>query len=721
MEIEQTIDITIEQREVVLALLERHLPATTAWVYGSRAKWTARPQSDLDLVVFATPEQNNQVGALWEAFEESNLPFRVELFVWNTVPESFREQIEAEHTVLVEKDKSTLAGDGWVSLRLGDVCTKIGSGATPRGGKEVYLKDGPFSLIRSQNVHNNRFSHDGLAFITEQQAAELNNVEVFPDDVLLNITGDSVARACQVAPDVLPARVNQHVTIIRPDTSKLSPRFLRYFLVCPETQNMLLSWAGSGGTRNALTKGLIESLDVYAPASVEEQRAIAHILGTLDDKIELNRRMNETLEAIARALFKSWFVDFDPVRAKAALRNHAAQQAPGSITPPLRGSRGDKSAALSLSKGRSPQSSRWGETGAPPPPRPWLDVKRQYTAKALGHAQAMRQSRTNAEGLLWHYLRNKQLGGYRFRRQQPIGPYIADFACLPEKLLIELDGSQHANPNAPDEQRDQFLRQQGYRVLRFWNHDVFADCFGVLERVYEALADPPPLQPAPDGLASETPPQGGSDWSVDRARAYLDAMDPEIAALFPDRFVDSELGEIPAGWEVKALGELIELAYGKALKADDRKIGSIPVYGSNGRVGWHDEKLVVGPGIVVGRKGNPGVVTWVQSDFFPIDTTFYVVPRNADQRLPFLYFALINQDLPSVSADSAVPGLNRNLAYMDKQLVPGRMLMDAFSKIADTFLARRHRLWEESRTLAALREALLPKLVAGEIRLKKWK
>ena len=729
MGIDQNIDLTTEQRATVLALLKRHLPGTTAWVYGSRAKWTARPQSDLDLVVFATPEQHNQVGALREAFEESNLPFRVELFVWNTVPESFREQIEAEHAVLVEKDKSAAVAGGWVSLRLGDVCTKIGSGATPRGGKEVYLKDGPFSLIRSQNVHNNRFSHDGLAFITEQQAAELNNVEVFPDDVLLNITGDSVARACQVAPDVIPARVNQHVAIIRPDASKLSSRFLRYFLVCPETQNMLLSWAGSGGTRNALTKGMIESLDVYAPANVEEQRAIAHVLGTLDDKIELNRRMNETLEAMARALYKSWFVDFDPVRAKAALRNHAAHHAPGPFTPPLSGSQGDK--------GASPQASRWGETGATPSPRPWPDIKRQYTSRALQHAQAMRQSQTNAEGLLWYYLRSKQLGGYKFRRQQPIGPYVADFACLPEKLLIELDGGQHADPNAPDAQRDRFLRQQGYRVLRFWNHEVFADCFGVLESIYAALTHHPPLeggskdaslsergsplplQPAPDGLASATPPQGGRDWSVARARAYLDSMDPEIAALFPDRFVDSELGEIPAGWEIEALGELIELAYGKALKADDRKGGSIPVYGSNGQVGWHDEKFADGPGIVVGRKGNPGVVTWVQGDFFPIDTTFYVVPRDAGQRLPFLYFALIDQNLPSVSADSAVPGLSRNLAYMNKQLVPATMAINAFCNFVNAPFARHHRLQEESSALATLRDALLPKLVSGELRVRK--
>ena len=97
------IDITTEERQTVLALLQRHLPGTAAWVYGSRVKWTSRPQSDLDLVVFATPEQRPQVGDLREAFEESNLPFRVDLFVWDDVPESFREQISTDHVVLAKK------------------------------------------------------------------------------------------------------------------------------------------------------------------------------------------------------------------------------------------------------------------------------------------------------------------------------------------------------------------------------------------------------------------------------------------------------------------------------------------------------------------------------------------------------------------------------------------------------------------------------------------
>lgn len=213
-----------------------------------------------------------------------------------------------------------MAGE-WATFHIGDVCTKIGSGATPRGGSSVYLDWGDVALIRSQNVYNDGFHHDGLVYLTKKHANELANVEVAAGDVLLNITGDSVARSCQVDAEVLPARVNQHVAIIRPDPKKLSPRFLRYYLVSPNMQAEMLSLAGTGATRNALTKAMIESFEVPAPEDVVEQQAIANILGTLDDKIELNRKMNRTLENIAQAIFKSWFVDFDPVRAKAEGRD----------------------------------------------------------------------------------------------------------------------------------------------------------------------------------------------------------------------------------------------------------------------------------------------------------------------------------------------------------------------------------------------------------------
>ncbi|MCY4005628.1 MAG: nucleotidyltransferase domain-containing protein [Rhodobacteraceae bacterium] len=100
MALSQVIDITSEQRETLIALLSRHLPNTEVWVYGSRITGTSRAASDLDMVVFATPGQLRKVSDLRESFEESNMPFRVDLFVWDDLPDNFREQIEREHVVL---------------------------------------------------------------------------------------------------------------------------------------------------------------------------------------------------------------------------------------------------------------------------------------------------------------------------------------------------------------------------------------------------------------------------------------------------------------------------------------------------------------------------------------------------------------------------------------------------------------------------------------------
>jgi len=203
----------------------------------------------------------------------------------------------------------------WPQIRLGDHCIKIGSGATPRGGKEAYLDSGEFRLIRSQNIYNEGFSQSGLAYIDENQAKKLDSVTVEENDVLLNITGDSVARVCLAPRQFLPARVNQHVAIVRPNSRFFDARFVRYFLASKEQQSFMLGLAAAGATRNALTKGMIESFLIPAP-EVRIQKLIADVLSSLDDRIALLRETNKTLEAIAQAIFKSWFIDFDPVRAK---------------------------------------------------------------------------------------------------------------------------------------------------------------------------------------------------------------------------------------------------------------------------------------------------------------------------------------------------------------------------------------------------------------------
>ncbi len=167
--------------------------------------------------------------------------------------------------------------------------------------------------------------------------------------------------------------------------------------------------------------------------------------------------------------------------------------------------------------------------------------------------------------------------------------------------------------------------------------------------------------------------------------------------------------------QVARLGDVLELAYGRALKESDRRLGPVLVYGSNGIVGRHDQALSPGPGVIVGRKGNPGVVTWADEPFHAIDTTFYVVPRLSGASLYHLYFALRKLDLASFAADSAVPGLNRNIAYGLEIEIPEAEALQRFDGVVSSLFAKRAANERESRTLAELRDMLLPKLIGGKV------
>lgn len=192
--------------------------------------------------------------------------------------------------------------------KLGDVCSKIGSGATPKGGSTVYVEDG-ISFIRSQNVYNLTFEYSGLAHISDEAAKKLDGVTVQEDDVLINITGDSVARTCVVPSSVLPARVNQHVAIIRPHKDVLRSRYLNYYLASPRMQAFMLGLAvGKGASRNAMTKDMIAGFEVPCP-DIETQDAIIGILSAYDSLIETNQRQIRLLEEAAQRLYKEWFVD----------------------------------------------------------------------------------------------------------------------------------------------------------------------------------------------------------------------------------------------------------------------------------------------------------------------------------------------------------------------------------------------------------------------------
>ncbi|MUL36769.1 restriction endonuclease subunit S [Gloeocapsopsis dulcis] len=174
--------------------------------------------------------------------------------------------------------------------------------------------------------------------------------------------------------------------------------------------------------------------------------------------------------------------------------------------------------------------------------------------------------------------------------------------------------------------------------------------------------------------------------------------------------VDSELGLIPEGWELKKLGNLVELVYGKALKAEQRLGGLVAVYGSSGIVGYHNEYLAKAPGIIVGRKGNVGSVFWSEDDFFPIDTVFYVQTRIC---LHYVYYNLKNQNF--INNDAAVPGLNRNQAYSLPFILPSQEALERFQNFVSPIFRQLKKLRSKNTNLRKTRDVLLPKLISGEI------
>ncbi|PJL06997.1 restriction endonuclease subunit S [Stenotrophomonas maltophilia] len=313
------------------------------------------------------------------------------------------------------------------------------------------------------------------------------------------------------------------------------PRFISYFLRTLDFQAYSDKGAVPGVNRNHL-----HTAKVRIPA-LPVQKAIAGVLGAIDSKIDLNRRINQILEAMAQAIFKSWFVDFDPVRAKIA----------------------------AIEQGQDPLRA----------------VMRAISGK------------TNAE-------------------------------------------------------LDQMPREC---------HDQLA----------------------------------------------------ATAALFPDVMEESELGEVPKGWAVKRVDDLIELVYGKALKSTNRQEGTIPVYGSGGITGYHNEALVPHGAIIVGRKGTVGSLYWEDEPFFPIDTTYYVKPKSVS--MAYCYYAMETLGLDQMNTDAAVPGLNRENVYRLELVVSDSPVIESFDAISIALRKVIHTNSVSSNLLADLRDSLLPKLMSGEL------
>ena len=310
MGVSESLDLCAEHRAIVVALLEAHLPGTLVWAYGSRVKWTARGHSDLDLVVFPRPDQRDRVATLREAFENSDLPFRVDLLLWDDASMPFRTEIEAVHVVLVERQETP---SGWRRLPLSAmVDIRLSSVDKKSNDEEVGIR-----LCNYTDVYYNGFIRSNMKFMEATATArEITHCKLLSGDVVITKDSekyDDIGVPALVRDDFCDLVCGYHLAILRSKEISHGP-YLFYAVSDQSTQQQFHAYA-NGVTRFGLRKSDIGCVEVSVP-SIFEQRAIARVLGVLDDRIELTQRMNTTLEAMARALFKSWFVDFDPVRAK---------------------------------------------------------------------------------------------------------------------------------------------------------------------------------------------------------------------------------------------------------------------------------------------------------------------------------------------------------------------------------------------------------------------
>ena len=229
-------------------------------------------------------------------------------------------------------------GGNWPTATIEEIAAKVGMGPFGSSIKvETFVPDG-VPIISGQHLHGTRVNDGpGFRFITDEHAEKLANANVQRGDIVFTHAGN-IGQAAYIPDDSEFTRyvISQRQFYMRCDTSKALPEYVTMYFKAPEGRHRLLANSSQVGVPSiARPVTYLRTIEIPLP-SLAEQRAIAHILGTLDDKIELNRRMNETLEAMARALFKSWFVDFEPVRAKmegrdTGLPEHIAELFPGRL------------------------------------------------------------------------------------------------------------------------------------------------------------------------------------------------------------------------------------------------------------------------------------------------------------------------------------------------------------------------------------------------------
>ena len=327
-----------KHRRALERMLRAHLPDVEVWAYGSRVNGRSHDGSDLDLVLRGPGLKeipSDRLGDFEEAVRESNIPFLVEARDWARLPERFHREIESGYVVLVGDSECNSSNSEWSMVTIEALSEKVAMGPFGSSIKvETFVPEG-VPIISGQHLHGARVDdRPGFNFITEDHAQRLANANVQRGDIVFTHAGN-IGQVAYLPEDSQYSRyvISQRQFYMRCDRSKAIPEFVTAYFRSPEGQHKLLANASQVGVPSiAQPVTYLRTIEIPLPPPTE-QRAIAHILGTLDDKIELNRRMNETRETMARALFKDWFVDFGPVRAKAEGRDSGLPQPLADLFP----------------------------------------------------------------------------------------------------------------------------------------------------------------------------------------------------------------------------------------------------------------------------------------------------------------------------------------------------------------------------------------------------
>jgi len=324
------IDIRPADLETVRRILREQVPDLEVHAFGSRVGWNARETSDLDLALMTDePLSIDRTAGLRSAFTESDLPFRVDIVDWATTSQSFRKKIHAHHAVIAAPSRPSTGAD---DDRSPAECHVETAGRWGRREVRDLIRDGVLVVGDGYRAKNSELSGSGLPFaragnvmdgfrfsgadrLPESGLHKVGEKTSRPGDVVFTSKG-TVGRFAFVHGDTERFVYSPQLCFWRSlDREVIDPRFLYYWMRGREFFGQYMGVAGQTDMAEYVSLTDQRRMFITLPP-VAEQRAIARVLGTLDDKIELNRRMNATLETMARALFRSWFVDFDPVRAK---------------------------------------------------------------------------------------------------------------------------------------------------------------------------------------------------------------------------------------------------------------------------------------------------------------------------------------------------------------------------------------------------------------------